>query len=283
MILGLAQSNIVWEKKTENIKKMRKYMERFGAYAGKGTEEKLLLFPEMSLTGFSMNTEVTAEAYGETIGIVRQLAGAYGVSVGVGWTQAGEGNGLCKNHYSIIVPDGDIILDYVKLHPFSYSGEDRFFEGGNGLCACRLGDMHVGAAICFDLRFPEIFQILSDRVDMIVVPANWPEQRSRHWKTLLEARAIENQCYIAGVNCCGSMKDIYYSGDSCLYDASGSSVIPETEIFMKDTVDDICFADEERLLIYQIENNVRSVRETFPVKAERRTELYGKLEVQGLE
>lgn len=283
MILGLAQSSIVWENKAENKKKMAEYAGRFSAYAKACAEQRLLLFPEMSLTGFSMNTEVTAEPYGETIDAVRQLTGAYGVSIGAGWTQAGEEDTLCKNHYSIITPNGDIILDYVKLHPFSYSGEERFFEAGNRLCACRLGDMRVGAAICFDLRFPEIFQILSDRVDMIVVPANWPGRRSRHWKTLLEARAIENQCYIAGVNCCGSMQGIYYSGDSCLYDAGGMPVTAEAEIFMKDTGKDNCFADEERLLIYHIENNVRSVREAFPVKAERRTQLYEKLEVQGLE
>lgn len=293
MILGLVQSNIVWEKKQENTEKMRKYIELFNAHAKDCAGERLLLFPEMSLTGFSMNTEMTAELHKETVHAVHQLSGAYNVSLGVGWVQGADGKALCENHYSIITPDGGDILDYAKLHPFSYSGEDRFFRGGDRLCACQFGDMRIGVAICFDLRFPEIFQILSDCVDMIVVPANWPEKRSRHWRTLLEARAIENQCYIAGINCCGMMDDTYYSGDSCLYDAGGGLVVPEVDISMKDTetgagdISDaagaICFADEERLLIYHIKNNVSSVRETFPVKAERRNELYGKLEVQGLE
>ncbi len=293
MIIGLAQTYIIWENKSCNIKKLRGCLDEFVRYlkmsgAWDKREDSILLFPEMSLTGFSMHTDITAESEKETVHMCEALAQSYGVSVGIGWVGRRDNTELCENHYSVITPDGGEILDYVKLHPFAYSGEDQFFTGGSRLPVCRLHDMHLGAAVCFDLRFPEVFQILSDRADMIVVPANWPERRSAHWKALLAARAIENQCYIAGVNCCGLMDGQYYSGDSCLYAPDGSCVEPVNVIDSRDLMKAVCqdnnsdcaYIEEERVFVYDIgdcTDFVYSIRKAFPVKSARRIKLYREL------
>lgn len=298
MIIGLAQTHIVWENKSCNMKKLRgcldafvRYLKTSGAWNQEKRESSILLFPEMSLTGFSMRTDITAESENEreTVHMCEALARSYGVSLGIGWTGRKKDTELCENHYSVISPDEGEILDYVKIHPFAYSGEDRFFTGGSSLPVCRLYDMHLGAAVCFDLRFPEVFQILSDRADMIVVPANWPERRNAHWKALLAARAIENQCYIAGVNCCGLMDGQYYSGDSCLYAPDGSCMEPVNVIDSCELMKGICqdehnsdsaYIEEERVFVYDAGDCVEfvdSVRKTFPVKPARRIKLYREL------
>lgn len=296
MIIGLAQTHIVWENKTCNMKKMQGCLEAFARYiktCGDGDKvecaDGLILFPEMSLTGFSMHTDITAEHGKETVHMCEELARSYGLSIGIGWVAGKENAECCENHYSIITPDAGEILDYIKLHPFAYSGEDAFFEGGSSLPVCRLRDMCLGAAVCFDLRFPEVFQILSDKADMIVVPANWPERRNAHWKALLAARAIENQCYIAGVNCCGLMDGQYYSGDSCMYAPDGTCMEPVKVIDSRELSEgtycveqnrECAYADEECVLVYDVgacADSVRLVRKSFPVKSARRPELYRRL------
>lgn len=269
MRVALAQMNIVWEDKESNIGKIVKWLD-----FAKSSNVDAIFFPEMSLTGFSMDTGVTAESGKESVRIFEGLASEFGLSIGLGWV--GQGDSLCENHYSIIKPDSGEALDYVKIHPFSYSGEDQYFQGGSKLASCKLNDVDVGAVICYDLRFPEIFQILSEKVDFIVIAANWPEQRRSHWLALLEARAIENQCFIAGVNCCGMMNDKYYSGDSCLFLPDGN-IAEAVEMV---NMDERC--PEEKLIIYDIDNNVSSVRNAFPVKQDRKKELYKELVVSDL-
>lgn len=222
-----------------------------------------------------MNTKVTAESDRETVHIFGQLAKKFELAIGIGWVkQCGD---MCENHYSIVSSEAGEVLDYAKLHPFSYSGEDKFFKGGDSLGICRIDDMNIGAVICYDLRFPEIFQILSDKADFIVVPANWPEARRTHWLTLLEARAIENQCFIVGINCCGMMQGNYYSGDSCLFGADG------TLLNADETIDMSAECADEKLLIYDIKNNTEHVRKAFPVKRDRRCELYRDLKVREID
>lgn len=291
MIIGLAQTHIVWEDKEHNAKKMCGYMKAFDQYIRETENDResvdaLILFPEMSLTGFSMNTGRTAECDKETVRMCEEMARTYKMAIGIGWVRGTENDELCENHYSIITPDRGEVLDYVKLHPFTYSGEDRYFSGGSSFPVCQMQEACLGAAICFDLRFPEVFQILSDQADMIIVPANWPERRSAHWKSLLAARAIENQCYIAGVNCCGLMDGQYYSGDSCLYMPDGTCMEPvrviDGQVLSEKFADyqqngSRVYIDEERLFIYDVgacAASVELVRKGFPVKSARRTELY---------
>ena len=104
----------------------------------------------------------------------------------------------------------------VQVHPFSYAGEDRYFRGGAGPVRYEMSGIPFTTMICYDLRFPEEFREVAGDVHAAVIPANWPASRSEHWKTLLRARAIENQIYIFAVNCVGTMDGQEYSGDSCV-------------------------------------------------------------------
>ncbi len=279
MRIALAQTNILWEDKQANLVRVEEFVV--------ASDAEIVLFPEMSLTGFSMHTDVTAENSGSpdvvqfcmqtgniqtmaelpqtgwTIEQVSALAKRHHKTIGIGWVKKTEP--LCENHYSIVTPDGKIAMDYAKIHPFSYGEEHAHFRGGEKLCAGKLGEFQAGLAICYDLRFPEQFRVMVPETEFFIVPANWPEARTSHWKTLLAARAIENQCYVAGVNCCGDMDGQYYSGDSGVYAPDGSLLVPMKEIRLADAS-----CKEEKLLVYDIQNDVAKTRNAFPVLQDRK-------------
>ncbi len=253
MRVALYQMHIAWEDKQANMIKLEEKL--------KEASEKqvdLILLPEMSFTGFSMNTDVTKEAASETMEQVQALAARYRAAIGFGWVKdCGEKS---ENHYTVVDKNGVCLSDYAKIHPFSYSGEDLKFRGGDRLTSFVLENVPFSGFICYDLRFPEIFQAVSKTAHVILVPADWPAKRSSHWKALLQARAIENQVYILAVNCVGQISDLYYSGDSCVINPDGQVL----EIL----------SDEEGLIIYDLVDDVEQYRRNFPVKQDRREELY---------
>ena len=252
MRIALCQTSIVWENKAENIKRARSWSK---TAAEEGA--RLICFPEMSFTGFSMNTVRTAESEMETVEQMMAISEEDQIAIAFGWAQnAGE---KAENHYTL-VDRGKILGDYIKIHPFSYSGEDKWFQKGSDTCLLTLDGLVIGLSICFDLRFPELYQELSKSADLILVPANWPAARSMHWKCLLQARAIENQCYVAGINCQGDIGGLIYSGDSCL--------------FLPDGQPGCGFASGEELLFCDIREKAEKWRQAFPVKQDRRPELY---------
>lgn len=257
MKIALAQTNIVWEDKTENYKIAENII---GVAALEKT--RLILFPEMSFTGFSMNTVATKEnSPNMTVLYIEDMAKKYGISIGFGWVKdCGERS---ENHYTVINDKGEIISDYAKMHPFSYSGEDKKFVGGRNVVKFEIDNVWFSNFICYDLRFPEIFQAVSDEVSVIVVPANWPEKRRGHWKTLLKARAIENQVYIMAINCFGEIGNQFYAGDSCVINPNGD-------------IEEI-LSYKEGIIYYNFEDDVKSYREEFPMRKDRRQSLYSNL------
>ncbi len=248
MKTALIQSHIRWEDKTGNIAEFEKIVS-----AHPGTD--LFLLPEMSFTGFSMNTAKTAEQNRETAGRIAEIAAHHAVSVGFGWVRRTADK--CENVYTILDQNGQLISEYVKIHPFSYSGEDRFFKGGDKLSLYTIGGIPFSTFICYDLRFPELFRAVCRDVHAVIVPANWPAKRSEHWKTLLKARAIENQVYILAVNCTGEMAGVYYSGDSCVISPGGEVLIS--------------LSDREGVLEYELTDDTDRYRSTFPVLNDIRT------------
>ena len=172
---------------------------------------------------------------------------------------------LCRNHLAIY-NDGDLLMDYAKIHPFTYGVESDYFEGGDQVCTAGFRDTILGGFVCYDLRFPEIFQCSSDESEIIFVIANWPRARVAHWDILLQARAIENQCYIIGVNRTGTGGGLDYPGHSAVYSPEGQVCTPLSE-------------DETLILADLDPAHVRTYRQNFPTKKDRRRELYGKLKV----
>ena len=113
---------------------------------------------------------------------------------------------------------------YAKLHPFTYSGEDDFIEPGNDIGYVDLAEMTLGASICYDLRFPVLYSIIAPKCTGALCIANWPASRISHWKSLLVARAIENQMFMIGVNRVGS------DPNGLTYDKSSMLVAPDGQI-----------------------------------------------------
>lgn len=256
MKLALYQMNIIWENKQANYLRLE---EKLKSMIGRGID--LLLLPEMSFTGFSMNTDITKENDSITIKQMIRYSKLYNMAIGFGWVKdCGEKS---ENHYTIVSKNGEILSDYAKIHPFSYSGEDKKFQGGRDTVIFQLSNIFFSNFICYDLRFPEIFQAVSNNADVILIPANWPETRSHHWKCLLQARAIENQVYIIAINCVGEIGGINYSGDSCIINPNGEILLQSSQ--------------QEGILEYELENDVKNIRESFPIRNDRRERLYQEL------
>ncbi len=249
MKLMLCQYQIAWEDKETNIEKINIYLK-----AAREANVDLICLPEMSFTGFSMNVDITGEYQAETITAMRKLAKEYGVAIAFGYVRCQENHVKAENHYAVVDKDGVVLADYAKIHPFSYGGESVFFEGGNELVSFSFCDFNIGLAICYDLRFPEQFQLMGEHCDMILLPANWPASRIEHFQVLGKARAIENQCYMAMINCIGEMGNIEYSGNSLL-------VNPEGKVLLE--------LLEEEYQIITIENDVDGYRTRFPVRNDR--------------
>lgn len=253
MLVAISQYQIKWEDKEKNYEKAVFYVQKA---AQNGAD--VVFFPEMSLTGFSMNIMYTGETLNNTLQRMKILAKQNKICIGIGWVNLNNNKG--ENHYTVIGKDGEVLSDYIKIHPFSFAGEDNFFISGTKINYFQLCGFECSTFICYDLRFPEIFQAVSSKAHMIIVPANWPERRSEHWKCLLRARAIENQVYIVGINCVGTVGELEYSGDSCVINPQG---------------DILCSLSNEEVLLYQeITNDVQMYRDSFRVKADRKTDFY---------
>lgn len=256
MKTALAQINIRFEDKTANEDTVRKYIKEAA-----DNSADIVFFPEMTFTGFTMDVQKNGDLNGETIDKIRQMSYSYNVAVGFGWIKRAGEKG--ENHYTVISPRGEILADYVKMHPFSYSSEDKYYNAGNSLSSFTYLGKRISVFICYDLRFPEIFQAASEESEIIAVAANWPERRREHWKALLKARGIENQSWILGVNCFGDQQELHYSGDSSIIKPDGTIA---SEI-----------NNAEGIIYAEIGDEVKDVRNGFPVKHDRRTELYKKL------
>ena len=259
MRLALAQTEPLWENKEGNFRAALGFLEQARE---KGAD--MILFPEMSMTGFSMHPEKIGETREDsvTLRFFQEQAGKYGLHIGIGYVE------YCLpksyNRYAIISPSGEILADYRKIHPFTFGTEAVHYAGGSSLAFCQVKEFTVSPLICYDLRFPELFEIASERAELIVVPANWPSDRREHFMTLLKARAIEDQCFVAGVNRVGHARTLSYSGDSMIVDPFGR-VLAEA-------------GDGERLITADLDLEIlRQYRKEFPARTDRKPELYERL------
>lgn len=258
MKAAIFQTDIIFENKAENL---RRGLQLIKASADGGAD--ICFFPEMSFTGFSMNIKLTGENDGYTIRCMQKAALENNIAVGFGYVCLKNGRG--ENHYAVADKTGRLLSDYVKIHSFAMGGENEDFASGNTLPKpFSIAGHRISTFICYDLRFPEIFRAAADRSSVMTLAANWPASRREHWMTLLKARAIENQAYIIGTNCCGEQNGLKYSGDSMVVDPLGN-VIAQSEQYK----DSILFAD--------IPSDTDKIRAQFPVLASRKKSLYKKL------
>ena len=220
MIIGLVQYNPVWEDREANKEKLNLLLETI-----KKDKVDLLIFPEMTLTGFTMKSDQFAEEVDdESFIFFKRAAKKYSAHILAGIIER-EGNRI---YNSLIHLDktGSLQKTYRKIHPFTSAGEDLNYSKGSQIVITDIDGWKTGLTICYDLRFPELFRLYAkERVHLIVNSANWPLARIEHWKTLLKARAIENQCYAAGVNRVGNDPKSSYPGFSSVYGPMGEEIL----------------------------------------------------------
>lgn len=217
MNITLVSLDIVWENKDANKNICDQVFDEI--YLQKSD---LIIFPEMSLTGFSMNAHQIAEEENSSNTIEYFANHARKAKVGIIFGMATSERGKYYNSLIYLDKSGNIAAKYNKIHPFSLAGEDKVFSAGRSLISIRYRDVTIGFTICYDLRFPEIYSALSRNCDMIINIANWPSKRIEHWNTLLKARSIENQIIMVGVNRVGKDGNgLEYEKSSQVIDANG--------------------------------------------------------------
>jgi omega-amidase len=248
--------NQVWEDKASNLLLCEKYINKACL-----KEVDLIIFPEMTLTGFSFNIQYTAEANknSQTITSFQALAIQKNIAIVFGVTIKHNKKALNKSIF--IDNQGNILGEYSKIHPFSFSGESRYFDAGDKLTFFKYKDLSIGLSICYDLRFPELYSGLAKKTDLIINIANWPKKRVDHWNTLLKARAIENQVYVCGVNRLG------LDGNKIAYIESSQCFNPNGELLVYD--------QKEHMKIFNIDKEIpHKFRKKFNTIKDRNIELY---------
>lgn len=214
----LVQTKLHWEDKAANLAMLEQKV------MGIGEKTEIVVLPEMFSTGFSMQPAQLAETMeGETVQWMKHVAAAKKIILT--GTVIIEEEGQYYNRLLWVLPDGKLGF-YDKRHRFAFAGEDRQYTAGHKRLIAQVNGWKVNLQVCYDLRFPVWARQQAagqPEYDVLLYVANWPERRSHAWKTLLTARAIENQCYVVGVNRVGNDGNaIYHSGDSMVVDALGT-------------------------------------------------------------
>lgn len=212
------QFDIAWENKQANFATVKRMLTKAAP-----PNNALVVLPEMFATGFSMNADSIAEPYGgETEQFLAETAKEFGVCLMAGAAMRGR-DGLARNKALVFSPAGELIAFYAKMRPFTPGGEADHYVAGEHPIIFKWDDCTISPFICYDLRFPEIFReaAAAHRPELFAVIANFPEKRIGHWVPLLQARAIENQAYVVGVNRVGSDPYYAYNGHSLMIDPHG--------------------------------------------------------------
>jgi predicted amidohydrolase len=220
--IALVQADQHWEAKTANIANYESLLATIDGV-------DIILLPEMCTTAFTMNAGDLAEDFSNSSSLnwLKKLAESKNSAVFTSLII--QDDGKFRNRGLFVEPNGNVNV-YDKRKSFGLAGEDRVFTAGATEKIVSFRGWKIQLQICYDLRFPEIVR---NRIsngfaayDLILYTANWPAKRRHHWNTLLTARAIENQCFVAAVNRIGEDgKGLIYSGDSTVIDPLGETML----------------------------------------------------------
>lgn len=225
------QTNLFWEEKAANLDMFEKKINSIKE------QTEIVVLPEMFSTGFSMNPEKLAEPMnGKTLEWMKRMSSTKKIILtgSVIISQATEsGQTHYFNRLIWMLPNGEYGF-YDKRHLFAYAGENNYYTAGNKRLISSVKGWKINLQVCYDLRFPVWSRLTPDpspqaergaadlEYDVLIYVANWPDRRSNAWKTLLMARAIENQCYVVGVNRVGrDANNNNHCGDSMVIDPLG--------------------------------------------------------------
>lgn len=246
MKITLVQTDIAWEDKKANLIKYESLLDDLGG------QTDIVVLPEMFNTGFSMNSRSLAETMsGDTVKWMEEMVNRGGFAL-MGSLIVSEGSKYF-NRLVFMKPGGNYCT-YDKGHLFRMEKENDFFTKGRHRLTERYREWNFSLQVCYDLRFPVWSRNVDNAYDILVYVANWPASRRNVWNTLLRARAIENQCFVAGVNRIGKDGNgLGYCGDTALIDPKGE-VVGQTKL------------NAEDVLTTEISmENLKSFRSRFPV------------------
>jgi predicted amidohydrolase len=217
--ISLVQSDIVWENKQENLEH---YGNLLKTVAGKSD---LAILPEVFSTGFSMQAGRLAETNdGPTISTLRFLAKESGMAICGSFLAKGDSDKIFNRGF-FVTPEGGTFF-YDKRHLFRMGEENEHFSAGDKKLVVPYKGWNIRLIVCYDLRFPVWARNPGNEYDLLVCPANWPVVRSKVWKILLPARALENQAYVCGVNRIGTDGiNVHHQGDSVLLDFKANPIV----------------------------------------------------------
>ena len=232
----LIQTDIVWEDKRANYQQVEELLAGSAGRVGRGD---LIVLPELFDTGFSFDMTKTHDGEGHTLRFLCRLAKQHKCCVVGSRTRLGP-DGKGRNCCPVIGPDGQVLAEYAKIHPFSIGKESECFAGGTEIVVLPAGvgdggvegasvgtglEMSLAPTVCYDLRFPELFRKATLRgAEVFTMIANWPGVRAMHRRTLSIARAIENQAFFVSLNRCGRDPNHVYDGGSLVIDPTGQVI-----------------------------------------------------------
>ena len=254
-----AQIANIWEEPEKTLKKAETFI-RHASDCG----AKLICFPEQFATGWDPRPCKNIQDFHGTI-LSSLQAYAKDYRIGILGSLREEHDPLPKNTAVAIGRDGRILASYAKMHLFSFCHEHEANSPGTGLGMFTFDSLTCGIAICYDLRFPELFRIYAQKgVHAVFVPSAWPQSRIRHWELFIAARAAENQMYVLGVNTTGKTPIDLYSGASMTADPHGMIISRANEA--------------EQLLFSDIDpGEAERTKRAFPVEKDRQDTLYHSL------
>jgi omega-amidase len=251
-----AQITSTWEDPDNTLKRVEPFIQH-AADCG----AKLICFPEQFATGWDPQPlKNIQDIRGTIISSLQEYAKKY--QIGIIGSLREKHDPLPKNTAIAIGSDGRILASYAKMHLFSFCHENEGNTPGTDLGIFTLDSLKCGMAICYDLRFPDLFRLYAQKgVQAVFVPSAWPQRRIRHWELFIAARAAENQMYVFGVNTTGTTPVDQYSGASMTADPQGAIVSRANEA--------------EQLLFSDIDpGEVSRTRNGFPIEKDRKDALY---------
>jgi omega-amidase len=259
LTVSLGQMNIALGDERKNWQTMEAMMKNAARL-----RSHLVVFPELWSTGYDLEnakehaSEISKGAFAQLSKMATQYKIAHAGSIL-------EKRGMeVTNSAPLFAPNGRMVGIYRKLHLFGLMEEDQYLAPGAAGLTMDLPWGTTGMAICYDLRFPELFRryATQDGARLIVVPAEWPLERIDHWRALLVARAIENQAYIIATNAAGKTGDTVFGGHSMVIDPWGKIMVEAGETSQLLTVElDLTLVD--------------TVRKRIPVFDDMRLDIYG--------
>lgn len=252
LTVTVVQTNLFWEDKKANLQMLEQKINNIQE------KTEIVILPEMFSTGFSIRPEMLAETMeGETLEWMKKIATTKKIiltgSLIIKDSTGNEGDKFF-NRLVWMLPNGQYGI-YDKRHRFAFAGEDQHYTAGDKRLIASVKGWRINLQVCYDLRFPVWARQQSQEepeFDLLIYVANWPEKRNTAWKTLLQARAIENQCYVVGANRVGKDgNDINYVGDSMIIDPLGEILYHKKD-------------DEDVFTMTLTKDHLQEVREKFP-------------------